>query len=187
MVWTKVRLWGCGTSYTDLHLAKFADQRSRVHGRSVHYCHRRARDITRISTSWYATVPISWAVHFHHWCVNLVFLISSLDNRRNYFKDRLHHRRSHGHQGTLQVSVDRFTCQLNFASMVILEQLSFFKVVGHVIGKAGYDCRLLDAYFARHLYRLLLGEQVYCKDVEWVDPEYFNSLWILENVPVPLV
>ena len=84
-------------------------------------------------------------------------------------------------------AADRLTYQPNRASWVNPEHLSFFKFVGRVIGKAIYDGRLLDAYFARHLYRLLLGKQVDYKDVEWVDPEYYNSLcWILENDPTPL-
>ncbi|KAJ3855492.1 hypothetical protein EV368DRAFT_72228 [Lentinula lateritia] len=52
---------------------------------------------------------------------------------------------------------------------------------------AFHDGRLLDAYFARSLYRQLLGKPVDYKDVEWVDPEYYNSLcWILENDPTLL-
>ena len=84
-------------------------------------------------------------------------------------------------------AADKLTYQPNRASWVNPEHLSFFKFVGRVIGKAIYDGRLLDAYFARSLYRQLLGKQVDYKDVEWVDPEYYNSLcWILENDPSPL-
>ncbi|KAI0708195.1 hypothetical protein C8T65DRAFT_740208 [Cerioporus squamosus] len=84
-------------------------------------------------------------------------------------------------------AADKLTYQPNRASWVNPEHLSFFKFVGRIIGKAIYDGRLLDAYFARSLYRQLLGKQVDYKDVEWVDPEYYNSLcWILENDPSPL-
>ncbi|PCH43593.1 hypothetical protein WOLCODRAFT_75349 [Wolfiporia cocos MD-104 SS10] len=84
-------------------------------------------------------------------------------------------------------AADRLTYQPNKASWVNPEHLSFFKFVGRVIGKAIYDGRLLDAYFARSLYRQLLGKPVDYKDVEWVDPEYYNSLcWILENDPSAL-
>jgi E3 ubiquitin-protein ligase HUWE1 len=79
---------------------------------------------------------------------------------------------------------DKLTYQPNRASWVNPEHLSFFKFVGRVIGKAIYDGRLLDAYFARSFYRQLLGKSVDYRDVEWVDPEYYNSLcWILENDP----
>ncbi|KAG5651874.1 hypothetical protein H0H81_007094 [Sphagnurus paluster] len=84
-------------------------------------------------------------------------------------------------------AADKLTYQPNKNSWVNPEHLSFFKFVGRVIGKAIYDGRLLDAYFARSLYRQLLDKPVDYKDVEWVDPEYYNSLcWILENDPTPL-
>lgn len=84
-------------------------------------------------------------------------------------------------------AADKLTYQPNKNSWVNPEHLSFFKFVGRVIGKAIYDGRLLDAYFARSLYRQLLGKPVDYRDVEWVDPEYYNSLcWILENDPTPL-
>ncbi|KZT10978.1 uncharacterized protein LAESUDRAFT_721398 [Laetiporus sulphureus 93-53] len=84
-------------------------------------------------------------------------------------------------------AADRLTYQPNKASWVNPEHLSFFKFVGRVIGKAIYDGRLLDAYFARSLYRQILGKPVDYKDVEWVDPEYYNSLcWILDNDPSAL-
>jgi E3 ubiquitin-protein ligase HUWE1 len=79
---------------------------------------------------------------------------------------------------------DKLTYQPNQASWVNPEHLSFFKFVGRVIGKAIFDGRLLDAYFARSFYRQLLGKTTDYRDVEWVDPEYYNSLcWILENDP----
>jgi len=84
-------------------------------------------------------------------------------------------------------AADKLTYQPNRASSVNPEHLSFFKFVGRIIGKAIFDGRLLDAYFARSLFRQLLGKPVDYKDVEWVDPEYFKSLiWILENDPSPL-
>lgn len=79
---------------------------------------------------------------------------------------------------------DKLTYQPNRASWVNPEHLSFFKFVGRVIGKAIFDGRLLDAYFARSFYRQLLDKTVDYRDVEWVDPEYYNSLcWILDNDP----
>ncbi|PFH51493.1 hypothetical protein AMATHDRAFT_58882 [Amanita thiersii Skay4041] len=84
-------------------------------------------------------------------------------------------------------AADKLTYQPNKNSWVNPEHLAFFKFVGRVIGKAIYDGRLLDAYFARSLYRQLLGKPVDYKDVEWVDPEYYNSLcWILDNDPTGL-
>jgi len=84
-------------------------------------------------------------------------------------------------------AADKLTYQPNRASAINPEHLVFFKFVGRVIGKAIYDGRLLDAHFARSLYRQLLGKPVDYRDVEWVDPEYYNSLvWIMENDPTGL-
>ncbi|CUA66624.1 E3 ubiquitin-protein ligase HUWE1 [Rhizoctonia solani] len=84
-------------------------------------------------------------------------------------------------------AADKLTFQPNRASMVNPEHLSFFKFVGRVIGKAIYDGRLMDAHFARSLYRQILGKPVDYRDVEWVDPDYYKSLiWILENDPAVL-
>ncbi|KZS98333.1 hypothetical protein SISNIDRAFT_546300 [Sistotremastrum niveocremeum HHB9708] len=81
-------------------------------------------------------------------------------------------------------AADKLTYQPNRASAINPEHLSFFKFIGRIIGKAIYDGRLLDAHFARSLYRQILGKPVDYRDVEWVDPEYYNSLiWILENDP----
>lgn len=84
-------------------------------------------------------------------------------------------------------AADKLTFQPNRASMVNPEHLSFFKFVGRVIGKAIYDGRLMDAHFARSMYRQILGKPVDYRDVEWVDPDYYKSLcWILENDPTML-
>jgi E3 ubiquitin-protein ligase HUWE1 len=81
----------------------------------------------------------------------------------------------------------RHTYQPNDHSWVNPEHLSFFKFIGRIIGKAIYDGRLLDVPFSRSLYKHFLGKPVDYKDVEWVDPEYYNSLrWILENDPTAL-
>ena len=60
--------------------------------------------------------------------------------------------------------------------------LAFFKFIGRVIGKAIYDGRLLDAYFTRSFYKHILGRKVDYRDLEAVDPEYYNSIqWMLNN------
>lgn len=79
-------------------------------------------------------------------------------------------------------AADKLTYQPNRASGVNSDHLSYFKFVGRVIGKAIHDGRLLDAYFTRSFYKQLLGRSVDYRDVEAVDPTYYNSLvWMLEN------
>lgn len=79
-------------------------------------------------------------------------------------------------------AADRTTYQPNRMSSVNDMHLAFFKFIGRVIGKAIYDGRLLDAYFTRSFYKHILGEKVDYKDLEAIDPEYYNSMeWMLHN------
>ena len=79
-------------------------------------------------------------------------------------------------------AADKLTYQPNRASGVNFDHLSYFKCVGRIIGKAIHDGRLLDAYFTRSFYKLMLGRSVDYRDVEAVDPAYYKSLvWMLEN------
>lgn len=79
-------------------------------------------------------------------------------------------------------AADKLTYQPNRASGINSEHLNYFKCVGRIIGKAIHDGRLLDAYFTRSFYKLMLGRSVDYRDVEAVDPTYYKSLvWMLEN------
>lgn len=79
-------------------------------------------------------------------------------------------------------AADKLTYQPNRLSGVNHDHLSYFKCVGRIIGKAIHDGRLLDAYFTRSFYKLMLGRSVDYRDVEAVDPAYYKSLvWMLEN------
>lgn len=79
-------------------------------------------------------------------------------------------------------AADRTTYQPNRMSSVNEMHLAFFKFIGRIIGKAIYDGRLLDAYFTRSFYKHILHKRVDYKDLEAVDPEYYNSLeWMLHN------
>ncbi|KAI7890813.1 uncharacterized protein EV154DRAFT_421482, partial [Mucor mucedo] len=79
-------------------------------------------------------------------------------------------------------AADKLTYQPNRLSVVNPDHLSYFKCVGRIIGKAIHDGRLLDAYFTRSFYKLMLGRSVDYRDVEAVDPAYYKSLvWMLDN------
>ena len=43
-------------------------------------------------------------------------------------------------------------------------------------GMAVYHGKLLDGFFIRPFYKMMLGKQIELKDMESVDTEYFNSL-----------
>lgn len=77
---------------------------------------------------------------------------------------------------------DRLTYTPNRASYINPEHLQWLRFIGRIIGKAVYDGRLLDAYFTRSMYKHILGRPVDYRDMESIDPEYYNSLvWMLEN------
>lgn len=68
-------------------------------------------------------------------------------------------------------AADQQTYQPNKHSSVNEQHLAYFKFIGHVIGKAVYDGRLLDAYFSRAFYKQILGRSVDIRDLESIDPE----------------
>jgi len=82
-------------------------------------------------------------------------------------------------------AIDDYTLQINPLSGIVNEEhLSYFKFIGRVVGMAVYHGKLVDAYFIRPFYKMMLGRQITLNDMESVDPEYHNSLkWILENDP----
>jgi len=85
-------------------------------------------------------------------------------------------------------ATDNYTLQINPNSGVCNEEhLSYFKFIGRVAGMAVYHGKLLDGFFIRPFYKMMLGKQIELKDMESVDTEYFNSLiWIKENDPSEL-
>ncbi|XP_041082692.1 E3 ubiquitin-protein ligase NEDD4-like isoform X3 [Polyodon spathula] len=85
-------------------------------------------------------------------------------------------------------ATDNYTLQINPNSGLCNEDhLSYFKFIGRVAGMAVYHGKLLDAFFIRPFYKMMLQKPITLQDMESVDNEYFNSLkWILENDPTEL-
>ncbi|KAG7301174.1 hypothetical protein JYU34_014022 [Plutella xylostella] len=85
-------------------------------------------------------------------------------------------------------AMDNYTLQINPSSGVCNEQhLHYFTFIGRVAGMAMYHGKLLDAFFIRPFYKMMLGKQIELQDMESVDLEYYNSLmWIKENDPSEL-
>uniref|UniRef100_A0A671RFJ5 E3 ubiquitin-protein ligase n=1 Tax=Sinocyclocheilus anshuiensis TaxID=1608454 RepID=A0A671RFJ5_9TELE len=85
-------------------------------------------------------------------------------------------------------ATDNYTLQINPNSGLCNEDhLSYFKFIGRVAGMAVYHGKLLDAFFIRPFYKMMLQKPITLQDMESVDNEYFNSLrWILENDPTDL-
>ncbi|XP_066184575.1 E3 ubiquitin-protein ligase NEDD4 isoform X1 [Sylvia atricapilla] len=85
-------------------------------------------------------------------------------------------------------ATDNYTLQINPNSGLCNEDhLSYFKFIGRVAGMAVYHGKLLDAFFIRPFYKMMLQKPITLRDMESVDSEYYNSLrWILENDPTEL-
>ena len=62
-----------------------------------------------------------------------------------------------------------------------------YRFAGRVIGYAIIQGQLLDVFFARHVYKSMLGVPYSVSDVEAVDLAFYNSLtYVLDNDPAPL-
>ncbi|XP_015603684.1 E3 ubiquitin-protein ligase Nedd-4 isoform X2 [Cephus cinctus] len=85
-------------------------------------------------------------------------------------------------------AMDNYTLQINpFSGVCNEEHLNYFKFIGRIAGMAVYHGKLLDAFFIRPFYKMMLGKTIDLKDMESVDSEYYNSLlWIKENDPSEL-
>eukprot|EP00794_Sanderia_malayensis_P009788 gene9788-10787_t len=85
-------------------------------------------------------------------------------------------------------ATDNYTLQINPNSGLCNDQhLSYFKFIGRVAGMAVFHGRLLDAFFIRPFYKMMLGKKITLQDMESVDSEYYNSLkWLQDNDPEEL-
>ncbi|XP_076432774.1 E3 ubiquitin-protein ligase NEDD4 isoform X3 [Peromyscus maniculatus bairdii] len=85
-------------------------------------------------------------------------------------------------------ATDNYTLQINPNSGLCNEDhLSYFKFIGRVAGMAVYHGKLLDGFFIRPFYKMMLQKVITLHDMESVDSEYYSSLrWILENDPTEL-
>ncbi|XP_037045917.1 E3 ubiquitin-protein ligase Nedd-4 isoform X13 [Bradysia coprophila] len=86
-------------------------------------------------------------------------------------------------------AMDNYTLQINpFSGLCNEEHLNYFKFIGKVAGMAVYHGKLLDAFFIRPFYKMMLQKPIDLRDMESVDMEYYNSLlWIKENDPSELM
>nr|XP_060611803.1 E3 ubiquitin-protein ligase NEDD4 [Anolis sagrei ordinatus] len=85
-------------------------------------------------------------------------------------------------------ATDNYTLQINPNSGLCNEDhLSYFRFIGRVAGMAVFHGKLLDGFFIRPFYKMMLQKPITLHDMESVDSEYYSSLmWILENDPAEL-
>jgi len=77
---------------------------------------------------------------------------------------------------------DNYTLQINPASGINPDHLSYFKFIGRILGLAIFHRRFLDAYFVPSFYKMILGKAMTLADLEAIDADLHRSLnWMLEN------
>ncbi|KAJ7212062.1 hypothetical protein GGX14DRAFT_447230 [Mycena pura] len=77
---------------------------------------------------------------------------------------------------------DNYTLQINPASGINPDHLSYFKFIGRILGLAIFHRRFLDAYFVPSFYKMILGKTMTLADLEAIDADLHRSLnWMLEN------
>ncbi|XP_061500427.1 E3 ubiquitin-protein ligase Nedd-4 isoform X6 [Anopheles gambiae] len=86
-------------------------------------------------------------------------------------------------------AMDNYTLQINpYSELCNEDHLLYFRFIGRIAGMAVYHGKLLDAFFIRPFYKMMLQKPIDLKDMEAVDTEYYNSLvWIKENDPSELM
>lgn len=74
--------------------------------------------------------------------------------------------------------------QPNPKSYVNPDHLNYFKFIGRFIGKALVEKELIDAYFTRAFYKMILGQELEFKDLEAQDYDFYKSMEWLKNNPI---
>ena len=74
------------------------------------------------------------------------------------------------------VSNENYTLQINPASSANPQHLKYFRFVGRFIAMALYHEKFMDCGFSLPFYKTMLNKKLSIKDIESVDPEFYNSL-----------
>lgn len=77
---------------------------------------------------------------------------------------------------------NNYSLQINPASYVNPDHLLYFKFIGRFIAMALYHGRFIYSGFTMPFYKRMLHKKLLMKDIESIDPEFYNSLvWIKDN------
>lgn len=75
-----------------------------------------------------------------------------------------------------------YSLQINAASYVNPDHLQYFKFIGRFIAMALYHGRFIYSGFTMPFYKRMLNKKLTTKDIESIDPEFYNSLvWVRDN------
>uniref|UniRef100_A0A672NHC2 E3 ubiquitin-protein ligase n=1 Tax=Sinocyclocheilus grahami TaxID=75366 RepID=A0A672NHC2_SINGR len=77
---------------------------------------------------------------------------------------------------------DNYCLQINPASSINPDHLKYFKFIGRFIAMALFHGKFIDTGFSLPFYKRILNKPLALKDLESIDPEFYNSLiWIKDN------
>uniref|UniRef100_A0A8C6LFH0 E3 ubiquitin-protein ligase n=1 Tax=Nothobranchius furzeri TaxID=105023 RepID=A0A8C6LFH0_NOTFU len=77
---------------------------------------------------------------------------------------------------------DNYCLQINPASYINPDHLKYFKFIGRFIAMALFHGKFIDTGFSLPFYKRILNKLLALKDLESIDPEFYNSLiWIKDN------
>ncbi|XP_032891624.1 NEDD4-like E3 ubiquitin-protein ligase WWP2 isoform X1 [Amblyraja radiata] len=77
---------------------------------------------------------------------------------------------------------NNYCLQINPASSINPDHLTYFRFIGRFIAMALYHGKFIDTGFTLPFYKRMLNKNPTMKDLESIDPEFYNSLlWIKEN------
>ncbi|XP_051910673.1 NEDD4-like E3 ubiquitin-protein ligase WWP1 [Hippocampus zosterae] len=75
-----------------------------------------------------------------------------------------------------------YCLQINPASAINPDHLSYFCFIGRFIAMALFHGKFIDTGFSLPFYKRMLNKKLILKDLESIDPEFYNSLiWIRDN------
>ncbi|XP_077144642.1 NEDD4-like E3 ubiquitin-protein ligase WWP2 [Ranitomeya variabilis] len=77
---------------------------------------------------------------------------------------------------------NNYCLQINPASSINPDHLTYFRFIGRFIAMALYHGKFIDTGFTLPFYKRMLNKKPTLKDLESIDPEFYNSImWIKEN------
>uniref|UniRef100_A0ABM5EUN2 E3 ubiquitin-protein ligase n=2 Tax=Pogona vitticeps TaxID=103695 RepID=A0ABM5EUN2_9SAUR len=77
---------------------------------------------------------------------------------------------------------NNYCLQINPASSINPDHLFYFRFIGRFIAMALYHGKFIDTGFTLPFYKRMLNKRPTLKDLESIDPEFYNSIvWIKEN------
>ena len=77
---------------------------------------------------------------------------------------------------------NNYSLQINPASYVNPDHLQYFKFIGRFIAIALFHSKFIYSGFTMPFYKRMLNKKLTTKDIETIDPEFYNSLiWVRDN------